>query len=100
MLSKNQLRLIKGLRKKKNRLQERMFVAEGIKLVDEFLNSRFRPYKIYCTEDYQHALPNELVQLVTQNELKSISELSSPNQVVGLFYIPEADKLLKKGLVG
>ena len=98
MLSKNQLRLIKGLRKKKNRLEEGLFIAEGVKLVNELLDSRFKPYKIYCTEEYQRSLDDNLMHLVTQKELKGISELSSPNQVLGLFHIPIQDELNRKGL--
>ena len=39
-LSKNQIKLITGLRQKKYRIKNKMFVVEGIKAVDEFLNSK------------------------------------------------------------
>ena len=93
MLSKNQLRLIKGLRKKKIRLKEGLFIAEGVKLVREFLDSPFKPSKIYCTEEFEPSVSDDLVQFITQKELNHISELSSPNQVLGLFHIPEQDEV-------
>ena len=98
MLSKNQLRLIKSLRKKKNRLQEGLFIAEGIKLVNEFLESGFLPFKIFGTEHYKQGIKEEFFQMINERELKSISELSSPNQVLGIFQIPQEGKLKRKGL--
>ena len=39
MITKNQIKLIKSLRLKKNRKQSGFFVAEGEKIVDELLKS-------------------------------------------------------------
>ena len=40
-LSKNQLKLITSLLQKKYRTKHNLFIAEGIKVVNEFLNSEF-----------------------------------------------------------
>ena len=98
MLSKNQLRLIKGLRKKKNRLQHGLFVAEGIKLVNELLESHFEPFKIFGTAEFRHRISADLYQLVDERELRSMSELNTPNQVLGLFHIPQEDSPVRSGL--
>lgn len=75
-----------------------MFVAEGVKLVSELLASRFEPFRIFATTEFDHSVKEELFQLINERELKSISELSNPNQVLGLFRIPGQEGLIRKGL--
>ena len=57
MLSKNKIKYIRSLDLKKNRNQERVFVAEGPKLVDELLPS-FRCLFLAATRDF---LDNRLI---------------------------------------
>ena len=40
MITKNQIKLIKSLRLKKNRIQSGFFIAEGEKIIDELLQSK------------------------------------------------------------
>ena len=42
MITKNQIKLIRSLRLKKNRIKHNLFVAEGEKIVDELLESKFK----------------------------------------------------------
>ncbi len=99
MLSKNQLKLIKSLRLQKYRQEEILFVAEGVKLVDELLKSDFGIQQIFATSEWIAAghLPQNryLVEIVeiTQAELERISVLSTPNQVLALAQIPPSIKL-------
>lgn len=101
MLSKNQLKLIKSLRLQKYRLEEMLFVAEGIKLVDELLRSDFGIHQIFATSEWISAghLPQNryLVEIVeiSQAELDRISVLSTPNQVLALAQIPAFSQLPK-----
>lgn len=99
MLSKSQLKLITSLRQKKYRVKENLFIAEGVKVVNEFLNSEFKIHKIFCISDFEHQLSEDKIQLISNEELKKISLLKTPNQVVGLFEIPKASELLNKGLI-
>ena len=39
MITKNQIKLVKSLRLKKNRIQSGFFIAEGEKIVDELIES-------------------------------------------------------------
>ena len=39
MLSKNQIKNITKLQQKKYRLEDGLFIAEGVKVINEFLNS-------------------------------------------------------------
>ena len=98
MLSKNQIKLITSLRQKKYRNLHGLFVAEGIKLVDEFLQSRFKLHSLYCTHEYSENTSFSHT-LITEKELTQISNLKNPNKVLGVFEIPKSKKIIDTGLV-
>ena len=50
MVSRNEIKLIKSLNSKKNRLKELLFTVEGEKMVDELLSSNYKVKKIYGTK--------------------------------------------------
>ena len=87
MITKNQIKLIKSLRLKKNRIQSGFFIAEGEKIIDELLRSKLETVHIFSTvnkysfSDYYIPIKNA--------QLKQISYLKTPNKVVGLFKIPK-----------
>ena len=87
MITKNQIKLIKSLRLKKNRIQSGFFIAEGEKIIDELLQSKLETVHIFSTvnkynfSDYYIPIKN--------TQLKQISNLKTPNKVVGLFKIPK-----------
>ena len=87
MITKNQIKLIKSLRIKKNRIQSGFFIAEGEKIIDELLQSKLETVHIFSTvnkynfSDYYIPIKNA--------QLKQISYLKTPNKVVGLFKIPK-----------
>ncbi len=99
MLSKNQHKLITSLRQKKYRNQHQLFVVEGVKVINEFLKSKFQLEKIFCTEDYESSIEEYEPQLITENELSKISNLATPNKVLGLFKISTTVELIDKGLI-
>ena len=101
MLSKNQIKLITSLSQKKYRNQHQLFVAEGIKVVGELIEAGFELEKLYCTENYGfiNSIDKEKVEIISENELKKISSLKSPNQVLALFNIPQTKKINEKGLI-
>lgn len=82
MLSKNQIKLIRSLELKKNRKRENLFVAEGPKVVGDLLRAGFRAHSIYSTA------PRADAQLVTEDELRRISFLQHPQELLALFEIP------------
>lgn len=89
MLSKTQIKLITSLHQKKYRNKHQLFVTEGIKAVNELLKSDFVLDTLFCTEDFSHTLPDDKTQIITTAELKKISGLKNPNEVLGLFKIPK-----------
>ncbi len=87
MLSKNQIKLISSLKQKKYRLQHGLFVAEGVKTINELLASNFKLNQIYSIKSFK--IDANLETIITDIELKKISFLASPNTALALFKIPE-----------
>ena len=98
MLSKNQLKFIRSLKKKKFRQTHQLFLAEGIKVVEELINSPFVVNQLYATESYSNPLNAPDIQLITDKELGLVSDFSSPNQILGIFEIPKSKELVKQGI--
>tara|TARA_B100002019_G_scaffold116507_1_gene100087 strand:- start:516 stop:1232 length:717 start_codon:yes stop_codon:yes gene_type:complete len=87
MITKNQIKLIKSLRLKKNRKQYAFFVAEGDKIVDELLESDLETVNIFSISKKYKNSKNYIS--INSTQLKQISYLKSPNNVLGIFKIPE-----------
>lgn len=87
MISKNQIKFIRSLELKKNRQRERLFVAEGPKVVGDLMEM-MRPAAVYATAEWvaQHAgaLTCEAAE-ISDDELRKVSFLQHPQQVVALF---------------
>ncbi|MFH6604684.1 TrmH family RNA methyltransferase [Maribacter algicola] len=90
MVVKSQIKLIKSLQQKKYRSKNRMFVVEGIKMVQELLNSNFTVFKIFTTDLSNFKTRADIVEVVSNSELRQMSGLKNPNQALGAFYIPES----------
>ncbi|MEE9406875.1 MAG: RNA methyltransferase [Polaribacter sp.] len=98
-ISKNQLKLITSLSQKKYRQKHKLFIAEGIKVVNELLNSTFKVEALFCVDDFSCTISDDKVVRISENDLKKISSLKNPNKVLGLFQIPEENKLRNNELI-
>ena len=87
MVAKSDLKLIKSLHQKKYRIRHGLFLAEGVKLVEELLASRLKPYKVFSTGANQ----GDGLLPITANELGKVSALKQPNKMLGVFHIPEPE---------
>ncbi|WP_396147086.1 TrmH family RNA methyltransferase [Flavobacterium sp.] len=99
MISKNQIKLITSLQQKKFRQLHKLFIAEGVKVIQELLDSNFVLEHLYVTESIFESLNNESKTVITESELKKISCLSTPNNCLALFAIPETEKPISSGLI-
>ena len=90
MLSKNQIKLIKSLETKKFRKREGLFVAEGPKVVGDLLRAGYLPHSIFCSSEWSEVSGERIVQAVTDDELRRISFLQHPQEVLAIFHIPES----------
>ena len=97
-ISKNQFKLITSLSQKKYRQKHKLFIAEGIKVVQEILNSSFELEMLFCTDDFSSDVSEEKTVRVSEADLKKISNLKTPNKALGIFKIPDEKLNLDKGL--
>lgn len=84
MLSKNELKYIQSLCQKKQRLAEGLFLAEGVKLVNELLLAGFPVHHVYATPEWEAPIPELPLTRVTEEELARMSTLQTPNQVLAV----------------
>lgn len=89
MLSKNDIKNVKKLELKKHRQREGLFVAEGPKVVGDLLAAGYAPKQLYATEEWLYAHSNgsftAIAQLVSDEDLRRISFLQHPQQVLAVF---------------
>ncbi len=98
-ISKNQLKLITSLSQKKYRQKHKLFIAEGVKVVQELLNSSFSVEALFCTDDFSTDISKDKIIRISDTELNKISNLKNANKVLGLFKMPEEKSILNKGLI-
>ncbi len=98
-LSKNQLKVITSLSQKKYRQKYQLFMAEGVKVVNELLKSSFEVDTLFAEADFKTTLSEDKIVRISEKELQKISNLKSPNKVLGLFKIPAEKPLQNTGLI-
>ena len=99
MVSKNQIKTITGLQQKKYRKQHKLFFAEGIKVVQELLNSNIELHHLYTTvTGLFNGVEAGKITLINDDELKKISALTTPQSCLAVFEIPAEKPLVKTGL--
>ncbi|MCM5663836.1 TrmH family RNA methyltransferase [Galbibacter mesophilus] len=99
MVSKSEIKLITSLHQKKYRSKHGLFIAEGVKVVEELLASDFKPYKVYATEEGEEKLEASKLTVVPEGVLKKMSALKSPSSVLAVFYIKAPSKIEEDSLV-
>jgi len=99
MVSKNQIKLITGLHQKKQRFANQLFFAEGVKVIQELLQSNFELEHLYTTLNDFETVQSSKRTLINEQELKKISALATPNSCLALFKIPAENKIIDSGLI-
>jgi RNA methyltransferase, TrmH family len=95
MISKNKIKFIISLQKKKVREEEGLFVIEGDKLVKEFLLAGIKVKILVAKHEFIKSLPSGAVNLAEETEelsyeeLKQISTLKTPHNALAVVPIPE-----------
>ena len=99
MVSKNQIKLISSLHQKKHRQTHQLFIAEGIKGIQELLDAHFELDHLYTTRtDFENVASN-LKTVISEADLKKMSALASPNTCLAVFKIPEVKAINSSGLI-
>jgi TrmH family RNA methyltransferase len=89
MLAKSRVKYIQTLGQKKFRDAEKVFIAEGPKIVDELLNNKtFVVQEVLATEDWMNLHDSDrkgtTFTTVTEDELQRISQLKTPHSVLAI----------------
>lgn len=95
MLSKSKIKLIKSLSLGKFRKEHGLFIAEGSTNVLDFIKGRPVVEEVFATEHWLEKNGSKLTGVtfsaVSEKELKKITHLKNPSEVVGVFKLPNHD---------
>jgi TrmH family RNA methyltransferase len=99
MVSKNQIKLITSLQHKKFRIEHHLFIAEGVKVIQELLQSNFVLEHLFMTERIFEKVATSQKTLIKEQEMQKITALHSPSSCLAIFKIPAESKIENKGLI-
>lgn len=92
----NQKKLIRSLSQKKNRIKHNLFVAEGPKVIKEFIDAKYDIELLFTTDS--SLFPEVPSVLTSEKDLKAISYLTTPNQCLAVFKIPKLQEIPQDSL--
>ena len=92
MITKNEIKFIRSLKIKKNRMKSKQFIVEGEKVVDELIDSSMELVKLYSTSSKYESLEDRYTN-ISKTNLSQISNLKTPNKVLAIFRIPTPEKI-------
>jgi tRNA/rRNA methyltransferase len=99
MLSKNQVKLIQKLHHKKYRNELNLFIVEGKKSINEFLQAGYTPQLLIATEAFTASVPQHLITPVSKDELRKVSALQNPDEGLAVFEQPKHKGILQEGVI-
>ena len=91
MISKNKIKLLRSLRLKKFREQNKKTLLEGVRLIDEAINSKAQIHSVFATEEIlndnqklvekiqSHHIP---LDMINQNDLNEISDTQHSQGII------------------
>ena len=97
MLSKNKIKLIQSLSRKKDRDESGLFLAEGNKLVEEALRSDYKIETLVCTSQFAYQHPeiqhraSELIE-TDKDLIQKASLLQNPQEALAIIKQPVIEK--------
>ncbi|SCY26224.1 RNA methyltransferase, TrmH family [Nonlabens sp. Hel1_33_55] len=98
MITKNKIKQIKSLTRKKNREEMQSFVVEGYKSIRELKNAGLSVEEIYVTKEANklHDLNPEIISIA---EMKSISNLKTPPGYLAIVKMLKTQEIPERGLI-
>ena len=94
MLSKNKVRFIISLQKKKIREEYKLYIIEGDKIVKEFISAGMPIKSLIAKPEFISSLPKEDLKIINEaepvsyEELKQISGLKTPHNALAVVSMP------------
>lgn len=89
MLTKNSEKLIRSLSQRKNRKKTGLFVAEGMKLVRDFVSAGISADIVYHVEELGEDFRDVRCVQISEAEMKRITFLETPSPILALFEQPD-----------
>ena len=97
MVSKSQIKFVRQLAQKKQRDQHHLFIAEGHKVVQEFIKENYQLHQLFTSNlslfSYNQAT------LVSKSEMKTMSALKTPSDALAVFAKPNEQTLTHSKLI-
>lgn len=97
MPTRNQIKLVKSLKRKKERLSHGLFVVEGRKSVSEGLKAGLRPELLFCLKDLEDEHIAQKAEKISPEEMSRMTALSNPSEALAVFAIDELTPSEPKG---
>ncbi len=108
MITKNELKYYTSLLKKKNREEEKKFLVEGLKLVDEALGSKYRCEIIIATNEFAEREEEYIfdfqkkqlrVETVKNYEFEKISDTINPQGIAAVFVMDKEEEFIAGNII-
>ena len=97
MVSKSQIKFVRQLAQKKQRDQHHLFIAEGHKVVQEFIKENYQLHQLFTSN--LSLFSNNQATLVSKLEMKTMSALKSPSNALAVFAKPNEQTLTHSKLI-
>jgi RNA methyltransferase, TrmH family len=97
MISKNRIKYILSLQKKKVRDEEQQYVIEGDKLIREYLKAGIKLQLLVAKPEFINSLPSdqkaiiEEIENASYDDLKHMSTLKTPHNALAVVRMPDPD---------
>ncbi len=96
MLIKSRMKIVRSLKRKRNRLQHAAFIVEGYKSIAELVTAGLQAEDIYVTAG-NTVLDHLPAQEISAREMAQISQLTTPPGYLAVFKIPQQREFHLKG---
>ncbi len=87
MLTSKQIKFIKSLTLKKNRILHKCFIVEGEKMISDLLKSSFEILDLYASDKWSNSEVDYIK--LSSKQLQRISQFKNANKVIAIVKIPE-----------
>ncbi len=98
-MTQNEIKYYSNLLKKKFRISEKKFLAEGRKIFEEGINSKYFCEKVFVSQKFytntrsKNLLKNKDVEVINKSELLRLTDTVNPQGIIGVFRIHEIKKI-------
>ena len=89
--TKSEIKFVKSLKLKKNRVKENKFIVEGLKNVQELLKSKYDVLELFCTETHANLFNNYGCKLISPEELSNMGTFNTNNACLAIAKCIEVD---------